>query len=67
MVSEKWFAFKRLDLVPIRRISVLSSLSFRKLKLNQDFNSDRHSEREEGGREESGLQERYNWVSSAKQ
>ena len=67
MVSEKWFAFKRLDLVPIRRISVLSSLSLRKLELNQDFYSDKHSVREEGGRVESGQRERYNWVSSAKQ
>lgn len=48
-MSEKWFAFNRLDLVQIRRISVLSSLSFRNLELNQDFNSDRHSVREEGG------------------
>lgn len=48
--------------MPIR-ISVLSSLSSRKLEWSQDFNSDEHSVREEGGKEESGLQESYNWVS----
>lgn len=47
--------------MPIR-ISVLSSLSSRKLEWSQDFNSE-HSVRE-GGKEESGLQESYNWVSS---
>lgn len=55
IVREKLFDFSRLDLVPIRRISVLSSLNFRKLEPDQDFSSGRHSVREEGGREESGL------------
>lgn len=46
------------DLVPIRRISVLSLFNFRKLEVNQDLISERQVMREEGGSEEFGLLER---------
>ena len=45
--------------MPIRRTSVLSLLSLRKLQENQDLISCRQSEREVGGRMEVGLVERW--------
>jgi hypothetical protein len=52
---EKLSGFVRVDLVPMRRTSVLLLLSLRKLQVNQDFISCRQSEREVGGRVEVGL------------
>ena len=49
MAMEKSFILERLDLVLIRRISVLSQLSLRKSLENQDLISWRQSEREVGG------------------
>lgn len=49
--------FKRLDFVPMSRISVLSVFNLRRFIENQDFISSRQSEREEGWRVESGLVE----------
>lgn len=47
-----------MDLVPTKRTSVLSLLSFRKFDGNQDLISERQSVREEGGKLEVGLVER---------
>ena len=58
MVREKLSAFERVDLVPMRRNSVLSLFSLRKLEENQDLSSVTQSVREEGGRVELGLLER---------
>ena len=55
IVMEKVSGFVRVDLVPMRRTSVLLLLSLRKLQVNQDFISCRQSEREVGGRVEVGL------------
>ena len=55
MEMEKSFILERVDLVPIRRISVLSQLSLRKFWENQDLISWRQSEREVGGRVGVGL------------
>ena len=65
IVMEKLSGFVRVDLVPMRRTSVLLLLSLRKLQVNQDFISCRQSEREVGGRVEVGLVDMYSWVSSA--
>jgi len=48
----------RVDLEPMRRTSVLSLLSFRKLEENQFLISCKQSQREEGGKVEVGLVER---------
>jgi len=53
--KEKLSALDSTDLVPTRKISVLSLFSFRKLEVNQDLISDRQEVREEGGIIESGL------------
>ena len=55
---EKLSTLDRVDLVPTRRISVLSLLSLRKLEVNQVCSTERQSVREEGGRMELGLVER---------
>ena len=55
IVMEKLPGFVRVDLVPMRRTSVLLLLSLRKLQVNQDFFSCKQSEREVGGRVEVGL------------
>ena len=55
IVMEKLSGFVRVDLVQMRRTSVLLLLSLRKLQVNQDFISCRQSEREVGGRVEVGL------------
>ena len=55
IVMEKLSGFVSVDLVPMRRTSVLLLLSLRKLQVNQDFISCRQSEREVGGRVEVGL------------
>ena len=55
---EKLSTLDRVDLVPTRRISVLSLLSLRRLEVNQVCSSERQSVREEGGRMELGLVER---------
>ena len=55
MAMEKSFILERLDLVLIRRISVLSQLSLRKFWKNQDLISWRQLEREVGGRVVVGL------------
>ena len=55
IVMEKMSGFVWVDLVPMRRTSVLLLLSLRKLQVNQDFISCRQSEREMGGRVEVGL------------
>ena len=46
------------DLVPTRRISVLSLFNLRKLEVNQDLISVKQVMREEGGSAEFGLLER---------
>ena len=58
MERERLSALDRVDLVPTRRTSVLSLLSFRKLEVNQDFISDRQEVREAGGRVVDGLPDR---------
>ena len=58
MVREELSTLARVDFVPMRRISVLSLLSLRKLAENQDLSSLRQSVREEGGRVELGLLDR---------
>ena len=55
MVREKLSTLDRVNLVPIRRSSVLSLLSLRKFEVNQDLISERQWVREEGGRVVSGL------------
>ena len=50
MEMDKLFILERLDLVPIRSISVFSQLSLRKFWENQDLISWRQSEMEVGGR-----------------
>ena len=55
MEMEKLFILEKVDLVPIRRISVLSQLSLRRFWENQDQISWRQSEREVGGRVVGGL------------
>lgn len=67
IVRGRWFAFCKLDLVLMRRISFVSSLSLKKLKVNLDFDPDKHPLSEECGSKESSQRERYNWASSAKQ
>ena len=52
MVREKLSAFERVDLLPMRRNSVLSLFSLRKLEENQDLSLVKQSVREEGGRVE---------------
>lgn len=51
MVSVKLLVFERVDLNPMRRTSVLSLLSFRKLGVNHDFTSCRQAQREAKGEE----------------
>ena len=55
---EKLSALDNVDLVPMRRISVLSLFNFKKFEVNQDFISDRQLVREEGGSVEFGLVDR---------
>ena len=55
MEMEKSIILVRVDLLPIRRISVLSQLSLRTFWENQDLISWRQSEREVGGRVGVGL------------
>ena len=61
----KTFDLVKVDLMPIRRTSVSSLLSLRKLQENQDLISCRQSEREVGGRMKLGLLDRQSSVSSA--
>ena len=58
MVREKLLDFVKMDLVPMRRTSVLLLFNLRKLEENQDLISCKQSEREEGGRVEVGLVDR---------
>ena len=58
MEMEKSIILVRVDLLPIRRISVLSQLSLRTFWENQDLISWRQSEREVGGRV---LERRRGW------
>ena len=58
MVRENLSGFEKVDLVPIRRNSVLSLFCLRKLEENHDFITVKQSVREEGGRVELGLLER---------
>lgn len=53
------------DLVPMRRTLVWLLFSFR-TEVNQDLVSDKHKVRQEGGRVQLGLLERWSWVSSVK-
>ena len=55
---EKLSILESVDLVPTRRISVLSLFNLRKFEVNQVFISVRQLVREEGGRVEFGLVER---------
>ena len=55
---EKLSGFVLVDLVPMRRTSVLLLLSLRKLQVNQVFISEMLSVREVGGRVDEGLVER---------
>ena len=55
---EKLSGFVWVDLVPMRRTSVLLLLSLRKLQVNQVFISEMQSVREVGGRVDEGLVER---------
>lgn len=57
MDKEKGFILLRVDLVPMRRSSVLLPLSLRKFEVNQVCISVRQSVREEGGSVELGLLE----------
>lgn len=66
-MREKLSALESVDLVPTRRISDLSQLSFKKFKVNQDFISDKQLIGVERGSGQLGLLERESWVSSAKQ
>ena len=52
---EKLSALDSTDLVPTRKISILSLFTFRKLEVNQELISDSQEVREEGGIIESGL------------
>jgi hypothetical protein len=54
----KLSGFVWVDLVPMRRTSVLLMLSLRKLQVNQVFISEMHSVREVSGRVDEGLVER---------
>ena len=58
IVMEKLSGFAWVDLVPMRRTSVLLLLSLRKLQVNQVFISEMQSVREVGGRVDEGLVER---------
>ena len=58
IVMEKMSDFVWVDLVPMRRTSVLLLLSLRKLQVNQVFISEMQSVREMGGRVDEGLVER---------
>ena len=58
MVRERLSVLDRVDLVPMRRISVLSLFNLRKFAVNQDLISDKQLVREGGGSEEFGLVER---------
>ena len=54
-VRDKLSVLDKVDLVPMRRISVLLLFNCRKFWVNQFFISDMQSVREVGGREEVGL------------
>lgn len=58
MVMVKLLAFARVDFEQMKRTSVLSLLSLRKLEENQKLISCRKSQRKVGGRVEAGLEER---------
>lgn len=53
--------------MPMRRTLILLLFSFGRREVHQDFMSDKHKVRQEGGRVELGLLERWSWVSSVKQ
>lgn len=55
MERENRSTLERVDFVPMRRISVLSHLSFRKFEVNQDLMTDKQEIREGGGRVELSL------------
>ena len=57
-VMEKLSGFVWVDLVPMRRTSVLLQSSLRKLQMNQVFISEMQSVREVGGSVDEGLVER---------
>lgn len=52
----------RVDLAPMRAISVLSLFSLRKWEGNQDLISCRQAQREEGGMVDGGLEETWRQV-----
>ena len=58
MDMEKVMSVAKVDLVPVRRTSVLSPLSLRKLSETHDLISSKQSDRAMGGRVEVGLVER---------
>ena len=55
---EKLSGLVRVDFVPMRRTSVLLSLSLRKLEENQDLMSCKQPDREDGGRMVVGLEDK---------
>jgi len=57
IVREKVSVLDKVDLLPMRRISVLSLFNLRKLFINQVFISEIQSVREVGWREDDGLVE----------
>lgn len=57
-MREKLSALESVDLVPTRRISDLSQLSFKMFKVNQDFISDKQLIGVERGSGQLGLLER---------
>jgi hypothetical protein len=57
-VREKTLVLDKVDLVPMRRTSVLALFNLRKFCVNQMFISEIQSVREEGGRVDEGLDER---------
>ena len=58
IVREKLSVLDRVDLVPMRRTSVLLLFNLRKFWVNQVFISEMQSVREVGGRVDEGLVER---------
>ena len=58
MDMEKVLSVAKVDLVPMRKTSVLSPLSLRKLSESHDLISSKQSDRAVGGRAEVGLVER---------
>ena len=58
IVREKLLVLDKVDLVPMRRTSVLLLFNLRKFWVNQVFISEMQSVREVGGRVDEGLVER---------